>query len=131
MPKRAASKPKKSSDPTRYDWHDEFGRALERLERLREKAASCDDLKIQLDCLKETSKLLSLYQPKDVVIDAASTENPDLEKIKKYLEPFGLGPPETPIVELVRRLTLLFTEKPDAETGLRNPQRKVSRARKK
>ncbi|MCL2306097.1 MAG: hypothetical protein FWC43_12205 [Planctomycetaceae bacterium] len=61
------------------------------------------DQRLVITAQKELNKLLGLYQrPIEAEIEATGNTNTDLDKIREHLEPLGLAPEGTPIVELAR-----------------------------
>ncbi len=90
---------------------EELGRAIQRLNDLYERswrtiaedptpaaAAFTSAANIQ----KELNRLLDLYRPGDLPGNTISEESSELQLIRDYLEPLGLGDPSLPVSELVR-----------------------------
>ena len=58
---------------------------------------------------KELNKLLGFYQAPPPTAEEADKESETLAAIRAHLEPLELGPPETPVDELVRLAVIRIT----------------------
>jgi len=91
----------------------EFALAVQTLRELLAKNIKIKDYKTVLAVRKELSRLLRLYDQAKVqeMPDFTEPEGETLAAIREHLEPLGLAPEGTDIVELVRLAVIQLTEK--------------------
>jgi hypothetical protein len=82
--------------------------AIEELNVLYREVMAENNTTAALAIRKELHKLHGLYQTPPPV-EESDDESETLAAIREHLEPLELGPPETPVVELVRLAVIRIT----------------------
>jgi hypothetical protein len=89
---------------------EEFDKALQELQELCSSDSDVNERKFRLSALREKWKLQGLYNKQFVENCADSGENTadlaELDGVRRHLEPLGLAPEGTPLVELARLAAL-------------------------
>lgn len=106
---------------------EEFGKAKLFFEELVQRAMDQGDIKIALDAEKEKIKLLRLAEERNTRAVEESYQSAVEQMVRAHLEPLGIAPAGTEIVELARRVAVYFCEHFEPP-GKAQTSRKVKRA---
>lgn len=102
---------------------EEFGKAKLFFEELVQRAMEQQEYKLALDAEKEKIKLLRLAEERNTRAVDESYQSAVEQMVRSHLEPLGIAPAGTEIVELARRVAVYFCDHFDVP-------RKVKRAEK-
>lgn len=99
----------------------EFAARREQLEDLRARARDANDLKTELDVLRELSKLCDLYRAASVADEKSAAESADAALVREHLEALPFVPQGLPIEELARLVAAHWLNSPASDDS---PKRK-------
>ena len=102
---------------------EEFGKAKLLLEELIQRAMEQGDIRIALDAEKEKIKLLGLSDQRNSRAVEESYQSAIEQMIRSHLEPLGIAPAGTEIVELARRVAVYFCDHFDVPTKAKGKRR--------
>lgn len=109
---------------------EEFGKAKLLLEELIQRATEQGDIRIALDAEKEKIKLLGLSDQRNSRAVDESYQSAIEQMIRSHLEPLGIAPAGTEIVELARRVAVYFCDHFDMPGRAQTKSRKSKSAKK-
>jgi hypothetical protein len=107
-----------------FDAVEEYGKAKKSFEELYQAAWQQGDLKTALSARKEMVALYGLAEERNTRAVEESYKSAVEEQIRAHLEPLGIAPAGTEIVELARRVAVYFCEhfevkRADTQTSIR------------
>ena len=93
-----------------FDTVEEYGKAKKSFEELYQAAWQQGDLKTALSARKEMVNLYGLAEERNTRAVEESYKSAVEEQIRSHLEPLGIAPAGTEIVELARRVAVYFCD---------------------
>ena len=106
-----------------FDSVEEYGKAKKSFEELYQAAWQQGDLKTALSARKEMVNLYGLAEERNTRAVEESYKSAVEEQIRSHLEPLGIAPAGTEIVELARRVAVYFCDHFDVPTKAKGKRR--------
>lgn len=110
-----------------FDTVEEYGKAKKSFEELYQAAWQQGDLKTALSARKEMVNLYGLAEERNTRAVEESYQSAVEAQIRGHLEPLGIAPAGTEIVELARRVAVYFCDHFEVPTRKKNAASKTGR----